>query len=72
MLLKHVRSLGALGQSLSQDIFVSLIQSKLPHEAIEHLELNKPRTSNWNAMSMVEVLSTYIRAKEQAEPAKKS
>ena len=51
---------------------MSLIQSKLPHDAVEHLELNKTRTSNWNAMSMVEVLSTYIRARELAEPAEKS
>ena len=71
-LMKHLRSLEALGQSVSQEIFVSLILSKLPHEAIEHSELNKPRGSTWNTMSLLGVLGTYVHAKEQAEPAKKT
>ena len=71
-LMKHLRSLEAPGQSVSQEIFVSLILSKLPHEATEHLELNKPRGSTWNTMSLLGVLGTYVHAKEQAEPAKET
>lgn len=38
---KHLRSLEVLEQDINQDVFISIIKSKLPSNVIKHLELEK-------------------------------
>ena len=64
---KHLRSLEALDQSVEQQVFVSIIRSKLPEEVLKHLELKKGSQEDWSIVKLREHLFEYINACEKAE-----
>ena len=63
----HLRSLEALSQDTSQDIFKSLIFSKIPADIHEQLENKKDRHDAWTVPSLLASLESLLHAKEQAE-----
>ena len=62
---EHLRSLEAWGQDVKQELFVSVIQSKLNQHTLLQLELKS--TTAWTVSSLREALGNYIRARETAE-----
>ena len=62
---EHLRSLEAWGQDVEQELFVSVIQSKLNQHTLLQLELKS--TTAWTVSSLREALGNYIRARETAE-----
>ena len=64
---KHLRSLEALEQDANQEIFVSLILSKLPSDIHERLEVGKDCDDPWTVKSLMSSLDRCIHAKEQAQ-----
>lgn len=68
---KHLRSLEVLGQNISQDVFVSVIKSKLPRNVIRHLEIQKGTQSKWTVAKILDLLKEYVSASEKAEKVKR-
>ena len=68
---KNLRSLEVLGQDVTQEIFVSLIKSKLPMNVVRHLEIKKGMHVKWTVERLREALTEYIVASEKAEKVKK-
>ena len=64
---KHLRSLEALEQNVDQDIFIAMITSKIPKEAIIQLELQKGTRNKWNVRELRELFNNYVSARERAE-----
>ena len=64
---KHLRSLDVLGQNINQDLFVSIIKSKLPSSVIRHLEIKKGIESKWTVLLLKELLKEYVVACEKAK-----
>ncbi|XP_070550259.1 uncharacterized protein [Ptychodera flava] len=64
---KHLQSLAVMGQDVNQDIFVSLITSKLPKEVLFQLEIQKGREDKWTVQKLRQLLGSYIGALESAE-----
>lgn len=67
---KHLRSLEVLSQDINQDVFVSVIKSKLPSNVIKHLEIQKGAKQKWSVMKLEELLYEYVEACEKAEKPK--
>ena len=63
----HLRSLRVLKQDTSQDIFVTMITSKLPREVNTQLEIQKGRNQKWTVDKLIESLENYVAARESAE-----
>ncbi|XP_062602892.1 uncharacterized protein LOC134264633 [Saccostrea cucullata] len=61
---KHMRSLEALEQDVNQDVFVSMIITKLPKEARLQLELQKGKKEKWTVQKLRIFLDNYIAARE--------
>ncbi|MEW8545649.1 MAG: DUF1759 domain-containing protein, partial [Candidatus Thiodiazotropha sp.] len=64
---KHLRSLKALEQDTDQDIFISMITSKLPKDVLIHLEVQKGARTRWTVKHLRELLNDYVAARERAE-----
>ncbi|XP_062602802.1 uncharacterized protein LOC134264528 [Saccostrea cucullata] len=55
---KHMRSLEALEQDVNQDVFVSMIITKLPKEARLQLEIQKGKKEKWTVQKLRMFLDT--------------
>ena len=64
---KYLRSLDVLGQNINQDLFVSIIKSKLPSSVICHLEIKKGIEKKWTVLLLKELLKEYVVACEKAK-----
>ena len=61
---KHLRSLKALEQDINQDIFISMITSKLPKDVLFQLEIQKGTRAKWTVNELWERLNDYVAARE--------
>ena len=64
---RHLRCLDAQGQDINQDIFVTMITSKLPSEVLIQMEITKSMSTMWTVKLLRESLKTYLMARESAE-----
>ncbi|XP_062582984.1 uncharacterized protein LOC134244753 [Saccostrea cucullata] len=64
---RHLRSLEALHQDVNQDVFVSMITSKLPKETLLQLEIQKGPKEKWTVQKLRELMKNYIKVKESSE-----
>nr|XP_022295087.1 uncharacterized protein LOC111105210 [Crassostrea virginica] len=64
---KHMRSLEVLHQDVNQEVFVSMITSKLPKETLLQLEIQKGSREKWTVKKLRDLLKAYFTAKESAE-----
>ena len=64
---KHLRSLKAYGEDIDQQIFVSIITSKLPKDILLQLELQKGCKQEWTVQNLRDLLNNLVSAKESAE-----
>ena len=64
---RHLRSLEALKQNINQDVFISMITSKIPKEVLIQLEIQKGAKNKWTVKELRELFSNYIAAQERAE-----
>ena len=64
---KHLRSLQALEQDTDQDLFISMITSKLPKDVVIQLEIQKGARTQWTVRELRERFNDYIVARERAE-----
>ena len=63
---KHMRALAAVGEDISQPIFISLITSKLPKQTMLQLEMKRGKEP-WSVKLLRESLSNYVSAKEATD-----
>ncbi|XP_061176063.1 uncharacterized protein LOC133185014 [Saccostrea echinata] len=63
----HMRSLEALEQDVNQDVFVSMIITKLPKEARLQLEIQKGKKEKWTVQKLRIFLDNYIVARESTD-----
>ena len=64
---KHLRSLLALEQDINQDIFISIITTKLPKDVLIQLEVQKRARNKWTVTELRKRLNDYVAARERAE-----
>ena len=64
---KDLRSLEALDENIDQNIFISMITSKIPKEVLILLELQKGARNKWTVGELRELFSNYVVARERAE-----
>ncbi|XP_053380526.1 uncharacterized protein LOC128548911 [Mercenaria mercenaria] len=64
---KHLRSLEVLHQNINQDVFVSMIRSKLPQHVLLQLEIQKGTVDKWTVSILRDKLRCYVTAREKAE-----
>lgn len=64
---KNLRSLDALKQDINQDIFISIVTSKIPRNVLIQLEIHKGSKVKWSVHKLRELLNVYISARERAE-----
>lgn len=64
---KHLRSLQALEQDIDQDVFISMITSKIPKDVLIQLEIQKGACNKWTVKELRELFKQYIAARERAE-----
>ncbi|XP_056016813.1 uncharacterized protein LOC130053512 [Ostrea edulis] len=64
---KHMRSLEAWRQDVNQDVFVSMITSKLPKETLLQLEIQKGSRDKWTVKKIRDLFKAYVTAKESTE-----
>ena len=64
---KHLRSLEALKQNINQEVFISIITSKIPKEVLVQLEIQKGAKVMWTVSKLRELFNDYISAREKAE-----
>ena len=64
---QNKRSLEAIGQNVNQDVFISIITSKLPSDVMIKLEIQKGSPEKWSVARLRELLKSYISARESAE-----
>ena len=64
---KHLRSLEVLKQNVNQDVFVSMIRSKLPEDVLLQLEMLKGAKRKWTVFSLRDKVLEYIVAREHSE-----
>ncbi|CAG2209870.1 unnamed protein product [Mytilus edulis] len=63
---RHIRSLEVLKQDVNQDVFVSIIRSKLPEDVLLQLEIQKGAKAKWKVSSLCEKLNDYVVAREKS------
>jgi len=68
----HIRSLEVRQQNVDQDIFVSIIRSKLPEEVLVELEIQKGVDNKWSVQNLIKQLREYVVARERASKETKS
>ncbi|XP_071145174.1 uncharacterized protein [Mytilus edulis] len=64
---RHLRSLDAMHQDVTQDVFISMITSKLPKEVLIQLEIQKGNNERWTVGKLRQFFNNYITAREAAE-----
>ncbi|CAG2219808.1 unnamed protein product [Mytilus edulis] len=64
---RHIRSLEVLKQDVNQDVFVSIIRSKLPEDVLLQLEIQKGAKAKWKISSLCEKLQDYVVAREKSD-----
>ncbi|XP_045185376.2 uncharacterized protein LOC123543363 [Mercenaria mercenaria] len=64
---KHLRSLDVLKQDVNQDVFISMIKSKLPKDVLLQLELRRQTGSEWTVRQLRDCLCAYIVARERTD-----
>ena len=64
---KHLRSLEALKQDINQEVFISIITSKIPKDVLIQLEIQKGAKVKWTVSKLRELFNDYISAREKAE-----
>ena len=64
---RHIRSLEVLKQDVNQDVFVSMIRSKMPEEVLLQLEMLNGATNKWTVENLRVRLHEYVTAREHAE-----
>ena len=64
---KRVRSLEALKQDINQEVFISIITSKIPKDILIQLEIQKGAKVKWTVSKLRELFNDYISAREKAE-----
>ena len=60
---RHFRSLEAMQQDTNQDVFVSMMTSKIPKEVLLQLQIQKGAKVNWTVSRLRELLNDYVSAK---------
>ena len=65
LMVKNLRSLDALNQDTNQDIFVSIVTSKIPKEILIQLEIQKGSKEKWSVANIRELLNEHISARER-------
>lgn len=68
---RHLRSLEALGQNVDQDLFVSVLKSKLPSSVLRQLEIRKGSSKKWSIQLLRDMLFEYITACDRASAVKR-
>ena len=66
---KHLRSLKVLDQDIGQDLFISMITSKLPKDVLIQLEVQLGAKTPWTVKELRERFNDYTAARERAEHA---
>ena len=69
---RHIRSLEVLQQNVDQDIFLSIIRSKLPEEVLVELEIQKGVDNKWSVQNLIKQQREYVVARERASKETKS
>ena len=64
---KHLSSLQALEHYTDQDLFISMITSKLPKDVVIQLEIQQGARTRWTVREPRERFNDYIVARERAE-----
>ena len=64
---KNLRSLEALKQDINQNVFISMVTSKIPKNVLIQLELQKGSKCEWSVSKLRELFNEYISARERAE-----
>lgn len=64
---KHLMSLEVLEQNIKQDLFISMIKSKLPKDVFFQMELRKDPDTEWTVESLRKCFRSYIVTCERAE-----
>ena len=64
---RHFRSLEALKQDTNQDVFISIMTSKIPKDVLLHLQIQRGSEVRWTVSRLRELLSEYILAREETE-----
>ena len=64
---RHIRSLEVLKQNINQDVFVSMICSKLPEDVLSQLEILNGVKNKWTVETLRIKLREYITVREHAE-----
>ena len=68
---RHLRSLEVLAQNIEQDVFISMIKSKLPKDVLLQMELRKDPDTEWEVESLRKCLRSYKVARERSEQGSK-
>jgi len=55
----HLRSLEVLEQNINQDIFISMIKSKLPNNVLRHPELRKRSETKWTVNKLHAAIHSF-------------
>jgi len=69
---KHLRCLEVLKDNKHQNMFVSMIKSKIPRDVLLHIEIQKGTDHEWSVQELNYRLLAYITAKERADQDKYS
>ena len=64
---RHIRSLEVLKQNINQDVFVSMIRSKLPEDVLLQLEIRNGAKNKWTVENLRARLHEHVTAREHAE-----
>lgn len=63
---RHLRSLEVLNQDVNQDVFISIVKSKLPEEVLLQLEIQKGAQEKWTITNLCDKLKDYVIAREKS------
>lgn len=66
---RHLRSLDAMHQDVTQDVFISMITSKLPKEVLIQLEIQKGNNERWTVgkLGSFSILTAMEAAESQSK-----
>ncbi|XP_060575792.1 uncharacterized protein LOC132733208 [Ruditapes philippinarum] len=67
---RHLRSLEVMNENLDQQVFVSMIRSKLPSEVLLQLEIQKSAGTKWCIKTLRDLLRKYIVSREKSDKPK--
>jgi hypothetical protein len=70
-LIKHLRSLEVLKQDTKQNVFVSMVRSKLPEDILLQLEIQKGSHESWTIGNLCEKLKEYVIARGKVREKRK-